>query len=331
MNIAIVILNWNGRQLLETFLPSVIKYAQKADVYVADNASTDTSVQYVKSTFPSVRIIELPENGGYARGYNEALKRVEANIYCLLNSDIEVTPDWLAPVETLFENPEIVAVQPKVLDYKNRKVFEYAGAAGGYIDKYGFPFCRGRIFDAIEEDKNQYDSTVPIFWASGCCLFVRSEIFHSLGGFDTDFFAHQEEIDFCWRVHHLKKHIVFCPESVVYHVGGASLPANNPMKIYLNFRNGLFMLLKNLPEKQLYFTLFIRMLLDGIAGIRFLFQGKILFTMAIIRAHFSFYRNFVKFKNKRKETTFDYFQTKSIVWEYFIKNKKYFSSLNKKK
>lgn len=329
MRIAVVILNWNGKHLLEKFLPSVVAYSQEADIYVIDNASSDDSISYLASHFPDVQLIRNPLNGGYAQGYNWGLAKISADVYCLLNSDIEVTENWLLPVVNVFKNSEIGAVQPKILDYKNRKMFEYAGAAGGFIDKYGFPFCRGRIFETIEEDYGQYNSQTDIFWASGACLFVRSEVFNQLKGFDEDFFAHQEEIDLCWRIHHLNKRVVFCPESIVYHVGGATLPVDSPKKTFLNFRNGLFMLLKNLPQENLYKTLFIRLIFDGIAGIRFLLQGKIRFTWAIFKAHMNFYHNFLKFKNKRPKQTFpSYYNTKSIVWLYFVKNKKFFSDFH---
>lgn len=329
MKIAVVILNWNGKHLLEKFLPSVVAYSQEADIYVIDNASSDDSISYLTYHFPDVQLIRNPLNGGYAQGYNWGLTKISADVYCLLNSDIEVTENWLLPVINVFKNSEIGAVQPKILDYKNKKMFEYAGAAGGFIDKYGFPFCRGRIFETIEEDYGQYNSQTDIFWASGACLFVRSEVFNRLKGFDEDFFAHQEEIDLCWRIHHLNKRVVFCPESIVYHVGGATLPVNSPKKTFLNFRNGLFMLLKNLPQENLYKTLFIRLIFDGIAGIRFLLQGKIRFTWAIFKAHMNFYHNFLKFKNKRPEQTFpSYYNTKSIVWLYFVKNKKFFSDFH---
>lgn len=327
MKIAIVILNWNGRNLLEKFLPSVVQYSPQADIYVADNASSDDSVAFVEKNYPSVRLIKLPTNSGYAKGYNQALRQISAEVFCLLNSDVEVTERWLAPIQKLFSQPEIGALQPKILDYNHPERFEYAGAAGGFIDKYGFPFCRGRIFDTIEKDKGQYNQQTDIFWASGACLFIRKDIFEQINGFDEDFFAHQEEIDLCWRIHKVGKRVVFTPESVVYHVGGATLATNNPRKTYLNFRNGLFMLLKNLPKKGLYRTIFIRMTLDGIAGIRFLFQGKFLFTWAIFKAHMSFYRFFFHFKKKRQGHYSLYYNVKPIVWEYFIRNKKTFREL----
>ena len=299
MTIAVVILNWNGKALLEKFLPSVIQYSPEATIYIMDNASTDTSVSFVKENFPNVIMLQNTKNDGYAKGYNKALEQIKADIYCLLNSDIEVTPLWLQPVLSIFENQkDIVAVQPKILDYNNKKSFEYAGAAGGFIDKYGFAFCRGRIFYTIELDNGQYDDSVPIFWASGACFFIRSETFHQLGGFDEDFFAHQEEIDLCWRIHQMGKIILYTPETKVYHVGGATLSNQNSFKTYLNFRNGLFLLLKNLPKKQLFSVIFIRLLLDGLAGIFFLFQGKFSFTYAIIKAHIDFYKKISYFYKK---------------------------------
>lgn len=327
MKVAIVILNWNGEALLKRFLPSVVEFSDSADIYVVDNASSDNSISFIKNTFSKVKIIENPYNMGFAKGYNYALKQIEADVYCLLNSDVEVTKNWLLPIKKRFENPKLSVIQPKILDYHNPKMFEYAGAAGGFIDKFGFPFCRGRIFDTIEEDKGQYDSEIDIFWASGACFFIRSTDFHQLKGFDEDFFAHQEEIDLCWRLHHQNKQVIFCPECVVYHIGAATLPTENPQKTYLNFRNGLFMLLKNLPDNGLYQTLFTRMCLDGIAGIRFLFQGKINFTWAIFKAHMHFYHSFFKFKKKRNKSHKTlYYRELSIVWKYFIQKKKHFVS-----
>ena len=317
MTIAIVILNWNGRQLLERFLPTVLTHAAAAQVYVADNASTDSSVEFLCTHYPQVSILQNPTNEGYAAGYNRALQQVQADVYCLLNSDVAVTEGWLSPVLKCFEDPQIAMVQPKILDYKRPTHFEYAGAAGGYLDKYGFPYCRGRRLQHIEEDRGQYDepSPCPIFWASGACLFVRSTVFHALGGFDADFFAHQEEIDLCWRAHHLGHKVVCCPQSVVYHVGGATLSATNPQKTYLNFRNSLLMLLKNLPGRCLYRRLFVRMLIDGAAGAYYLFTGKPRLTWAVLRAHFYFYRHFSKFQRKRPPYTIeDYYQRKSIFF-----------------
>ena len=329
MKLAVVILNWNGASLLEQFLPSIIAYSAGADLYVADNASTDASIQIVQTQFPEVKIIHNTANFGFAKGYNEALKHVDADIYALVNSDIEVTPDWLEPIYATFEKEkETAIIQPKILDYKNKKMFEYAGAAGGFIDAYGFPFCRGRIFETVEEDYGQYNNSIEIFWASGACFFIRSKVFHELNGFDTVFFAHQEEIDLCWRAFN-KKHVVkYIPNSVAYHVGGATLKQGSPKKTFLNFRNSLLMLVKNLPSNQLFLRLFIRLSLDGIAGIQFLMQGKPRHLVAILKAHFEFYTLFITFYKKREQSQRkNYFKIKSIVYAYFIRNGKVFGDL----
>ena len=326
---AVVILNWNGAKLLQQFLPSVIEFSGDATIYVADNASTDTSIAVLKNEFPSVKIIENTGNYGFAKGYNEALKCVEEPYYALVNSDIEVSENWLQPIEAIFDNePNSAIIQPKLLDYKKKTHFEYAGAAGGFIDKYGFPFCRGRIFDTLEEDLGQYDTETEIFWATGACFFIRKEVFRSLQGFDGDFFAHQEEIDLCWRANNVGHTIKYCPTSVVYHVGGATLNEANPMKTFLNFRNSLLMLTKNLPKEKLVPIIFIRLCLDGLAGIQFLFKGKVTHTFAILKAHFYFYhligRNLKKRTNNQKT---DYFYTKSIVWNYFVQKKNTFNRI----
>jgi GT2 family glycosyltransferase len=319
---AVVILNWNGAKLLQQFLPSVIQFSGDATIYVADNASTDTSIAVLKKEFPTIKIIENTGNYGFAKGYNEALKCVEEPYYALVNSDIEVTENWLQPIEAIFDSePNTAIIQPKLLDYKKKTHFEYAGAAGGFIDKYGFPFCRGRIFDTLEEDLGQYDTETEIFWATGACFFIRKEVFRSLQGFDSDFFAHQEEIDLCWRANNVGHTIKYCPTSVVYHVGGATLNEANPMKTFLNFRNSLLMLTKNLPKNKLIPVLFIRLFLDGLAGIQLLFQGKITHIFAILKAHFHFYH----LLGKNLKT--DYFYTKSIVWNYFVQKKKTFNRI----
>ncbi len=326
MKIAIVILNWNGKKLLETFLPSIIKFSNST-IYVADNASSDDSVKFVKNNFSSVKIIQNKTNGGYAKGYNEALKHIDADIYCLINSDIEVTENWLSPILSVFEKEENTAIiQPKILDFKDKTKFEYAGAGGGFIDKFGYPYCRGRIFDTLEKDNDQYNDTTEIFWASGACFFIRSEVFHKLKGFDEDYFAHQEEIDLCWRTKNLGYTIKYVGTSTVYHVGGATLSETNPFKTYLNFRNNLLTLLKNLPSNLVFFIIFSRLWLDGIAGIRFAFQLKFKHVLAIIKAHFSFYSLFFKFLQKRKKIKQinNYYERKSIIWNYFIKNKQVF-------
>lgn len=326
--IAVVILNWNGKHLLEKFLPSVVEYSDLAKIYVADNASTDNSVLFLEENYPTIQIIRNLENFGYAKGYNVALKEVNEPYLVLLNSDVEVTENWLYPALEIFENEsQTAALQPKILDFKNKDYYEYAGAAGGFIDKYAFPFCRGRIFSTLEKDHNQYDKITEIFWASGACLFIRKATFEKMGGFDEDFFAHQEEIDLCWRIQNQNLKIKFIPDSKVYHIGGATLKENSPQKTFLNFRNSLFTLLKNHPKKRLFLTFFIRLCLDGIAGVYFLLQGKPLHTWAVAKAHFSVYANLKKtlkkraFWQKRK-----YYHTNSIVFDYYINNKTTFSA-----
>jgi len=328
LKIAVVILNWNGKALLEQFLPSVIDYSKDATIYVADNASTDNSVAFVKDQFPKVKIIENKINGGYAKGYNDALQFVGEDIFCLLNSDIEVTPNWLDPIlDTFNTETETAIIQPKILDYKDKTKFEYAGAAGGFIDKYGYPYCRGRIFNTIETDTNQYPNS-NIFWASGACFFIRKQVFNQLNGFDESFFAHQEEIDLCWRAFNLNYKAKYVSESTVFHVGGATLNATNPKKTYLNFRNSLFNITKN-ASGYLFSLIFTRLVLDGIAGIQFLYQLKIKHFFAILKAHFSFYFNLKKLLKQRKNLPQQkgYFSVKSIVYSYFIKKKTNFSKL----
>lgn len=323
MKIAVVILNWNGKKLLEQFLPSVVQNSPEATVYVADNASTDDSISFVKSNFPSVQIIKNEYNFGFAQGYNEALKKVDADLFALINSDVEVTPNWLQPILETFKNePNIAIVQPKILDYKRKDYFEYAGAGGGFIDKYGYPFCRGRVFETLEKDHGQYNDNCEIFWASGACFFIRKTVYKELNGFDCDFFAHQEEIDLCWRAKNKNYTIKYNGSSSIYHVGGATLKEENPKKTFLNFRNSLFMLTKNLPKNQLFKIIFIRMVLDGIAGIRFLFQGKFAHFLAVLKAHFHFYHLINRNIKKRSEFQVNsYFHINSIVYNYFIKKR----------
>jgi GT2 family glycosyltransferase len=322
-DLAIVILNWNGKALLQQFLPSVIQHSDNAVIYVADNASTDNSVAFVSEHFKTVRIIKNSENGGYAKGYNDALKSVNEPLLCLLNSDIEVTVNWLQPILSEFNtNSKTAIIQPKILDFKNKSHFEYAGAAGGYIDKYGYPYCRGRIFDTIEEDKGQYNDTKTIFWASGACLFIRNSVFKELNGFDESYFAHMEEIDLCWRAFNSNYTTKYVGTSTVFHVGGATLNNTNPKKTFLNFRNSLYTLLKNTDSNPIV-KICIRMLLDGIAAIRFLLQIKPAFFLAVFRAHLSFYYNLPRLLRQRKELTkrTNYYETNSIVWSYFIKKR----------
>lgn len=322
-DIAVVILNWNGKALLKQFLPTVIEHSEDAVIYIADNASTDDSVAFVKDNFPEVKLIINKHNGGYAKGYNDALESVDEPLLCLLNSDIEVTKDWLKPVvETFNSENDITIIQPKILDYKDKSKFEYAGAAGGFIDKYGYPYCRGRIFDTIENDNGQYNDVRDIFWASGACFFIKNSAFKSLNGFDESYFAHMEEIDLCWRAFNLNYKTKYVGTSIVYHVGGATLSNTNPRKTYLNFRNSLFTLVKNTDHNVLGRT-FMRMVLDGIAAFRFLFQLKPKFFLAILKAHSSFYSNFGAILKLRKQLPKrrSYYETNSIVWDYFIKKR----------
>ena len=329
MKIAIVILNWNGKELLEKFLPSVIAHSKEANIYLADNASTDNSVKYVRSAFPEVKIIENKENGGYAKGYNEALKNLNEDIFCLLNSDIEVTKDWLKPILKTFESePNTAIIQPKILDYNNKDHFEYAGAAGGYIDKFGYPYCRGRIFNRIEKDEGQFDDNADIFWCSGASLFIRHKVFAELKGMDEAYFAHMEEIDLCWRAKNLKYNIKYVGASTVYHVGGATLANSDPKKTFLNFRNSLFNLVKNV-DGNLIGLIITRLILDGIAGLKFLLELKYSHVMAILRAHLSFYRHLSYLLHQRKslKQSKDYYKIKSIVWSYYVSNHHYYKCL----
>jgi len=321
VKIAVVILNWNGVKLLEQFLPSVVQYSSEANVFVADNDSSDDSVSFVKANFPTVQIIKNDYNFGFAQGYNEALKNVDADIFALVNSDIEVTENWLQPIIETFKNePKTAIIQPKILDYKRKEYFEYAGAGGGFIDKYGYPFCRGRIFETLEKDNGQYNDSCEIFWASGACFFIRSSVYKELNGFDSDFFAHQEEIDLCWRAFNKNYIVKYNGNSTVYHVGGATLKEGNPKKTFLNFRNSLLMLTKNLPKESLFQVLFSRMILDGIAGFRFLFQGKFLHFVAVLKAHFYFYHLLsINYKKRGKIQLKKYYKVKSIVYSYYIK------------
>lgn len=329
MNIAIVILNWNGRKLLEQFLPSVIQNSNEAKIYLVDNASTDDSIAFVKNNYPEIYIIKNSENGGYAKGYNNALHQINADIFCLLNNDVEVSPNWINPIIQLFKSdPSTAIIQPKLLDFKNKNYFEYAGAAGGFIDKYGYPYCRGRIFSSLEEDIGQYDDESEVFWASGACFFIRKDLFHQLGGFDESFFAHMEEIDLCWRAINLGYKVKYCFKSQVHHLGGATLNDKNPKKTFLNFRNSLFTLTKN-AKGDVFQILIVRLILDGIAGITFLFQLKPKHTFAIVKAHLHFYANLPYVLNLRKLQTnkANYYKINSIIFEYYIKRKKNYKSL----
>jgi GT2 family glycosyltransferase len=333
--VAVVILNWNGREFLRKFLPFVLANSKDiAEVIVADNASTDSSIEFLETDFPGVRIINNRTNGGFARGYNEALSKVEADYFVLLNSDIEVTPHWIEPVIELMESDKSIgACQPKLRSYYEKEKFEYAGAAGGFIDEYGYPFCRGRIFQHLETDHGQYDNAIEIFWATGACMFVRADLYKKFGGLDEDFFAHMEEIDFCWRLKNHGYKIMFCPDSVVYHVGGGTLPKKSSQKTYLNFRNNLSLLYKNLPSHLLLPVFAVRFPLDGIAAFKFLLDGGFKDFYAVLRAHLYFYRNLFKIRQKRRQFT----QTMvhgiykgNLVKEYYINKKNLFSQLDPK-
>ncbi|MGB7393897.1 MAG: glycosyltransferase family 2 protein [Pricia sp.] len=332
MRIAIVILNWNGEVLLERYLPSVVRHSQGADIYVVDNASTDGSVEFLQKEYPEIGIVINEDNGGFAKGYNQGLREINADIYCLLNSDVEVSEGWLVPISELFlQRQEISIVQPKILDLMRKEYFEYAGAAGGFLDQLGYPFCRGRIFQALEKDTGQYDDTREIFWATGACMFIRSNVFWELQGFDEDYFAHQEEVDLCWRAKNDGHRVFYVGSSKVYHLGGSTLSNMNPKKTYLNFRNSLFSITKNLPRRKALAIIWFRLVLDGVAALRFILQFKFNHCVAIIRAHLSFYRQFHKMYYKREKANFTmkYYLTKSVVWEHFVKGVNKFAQLVK--
>lgn len=325
-------MNWNGRKLLEEFLPSVVQFSEdQADIYVADNNSTDDSTAFLLENYPQVEIVQNDINGGYAKGYNDALARINADVYALVNSDIEVTEGWLNPVIDEFKkNRKTGIVQPKLLDFKDKSKFEYAGAGGGFVDFMGYPFCRGRIFMELEKDKGQFDDSANIFWASGACFFIRSEIYHQLGGFDEDYFAHQEEIDLCWRVQNEGLEVRYVGGSSVYHVGGATLRESHPRKTFLNFRNSLFTIAKNVPKRYVFLVVLFRLLLDAVAGIKFVVELRPIHTWSIIKAHLSFYAHLPKLMRKRRKLSFKqtrYFFCFSIVWQHFILRKKKFSDI----
>ncbi|MGE8511648.1 MAG: glycosyltransferase family 2 protein [Chryseobacterium culicis] len=318
--LAVAILNWNGRNWLEKFLPGVVQFSQNADIYVIDNLSTDDSIEFLEKNFPTVNIIKNDENYGFAGGYNEGLKSIKNEYYCLLNSDVEVTENWTAPVLELLENnSSISAIQPKVLSYHNRNYFEFAGAAGGLIDNLGYPYCRGRVFDDLEEDKGQYNDQTEIFWASGCCFFIRSKDFWDQNGFDARFFAHQEEIDLCWRLINAGKKIYYTGKSSVYHVGGGTLNKQSAQKTYLNIRNNLSMMLKNLPFPQLIWLIFFRLCLDSVAGIYFGLKHGFPHLWAVVRAHFGFYAQLPgTWKLRQKHQKNDFYQSKWLIFKHFL-------------
>jgi len=337
---AVVILNWNGIGYLKMFIDKVIRYSVNDEtvLYVADNGSNDGSIDWISASHTDLNIIRFAENHGFAEGYNLALSQVDAHYYVLLNSDIEVTEGWLQPmIDYLDNNQDVASCQPKIMSYHNRDHFEYAGAAGGFIDKYGYPLCRGRILNCVEKDTGQYDTIADIFWSTGACMAVRASAWKKCGGFDPDFFAHMEEIDLCWRFQRSGYRVSCIPQSVVYHVGGGTLPYNSPFKTYLNFRNSLCLLYKNLPDSNLKKTLFVRRILDGIAALFFLLKGQLRSVSSVWKAHIDFYRKLDRLRGKRKivrdlskNEQAGMILNKSIVFEFYIKRHKTFGQLKTK-
>ncbi len=334
-SVAVVILNYNGRNFLEQFLPSVVEFSGNAEIIVADNASTDGSLDFLRTNYSQIRLIEMKENRWFCGGYNLALSQVEAEYYVLLNSDVEVTPNWIPPVLNLMASDEkIVACHPKIKLFADKTKFEHAGGAGGMIDFLGYPFCRGRIFEELETDSGQYDNSIPVFWATGACMFVKAKTYHDFGGLDEIYFAHMEEIDFCWRVKNAGFQVWYCGESEVFHVGGGTMPKTNPRKTYLNFRNSLMLLFKNLPGLQLPFIIFARMVLDGVSAFMFLMKGEVGNFKAVFQAHIHFYQRVPKLLKRRKlaQSNLKTHQHKermnlSIVWKHFVQGVKYFKDL----
>ena len=331
-DISVVILNWNGSAMLQRFLPSVIRYSEEAEIIVADNGSTDHSIDILREKFPSVRILPFRENYGFAEGYNRAIQQIETPYVLLLNDDVEVTPHWLQPLLAFMNHhPEVAACQPKILSETQRELFEYAGACGGFIDHLGYPYCRGRIFNHVEKDRGQYDHVCPIFWATGAALLVRTDVYRKEGGLDKRFFAHMEEIDFCWRLRSRNYGIYCIPQSTVYHVGGGTLPKSHPRKTFLNFRNNLLMLYKNLPEERLNFTLRIRYLLDLIAALKMLLSGQAKESMAIVKALRTFFKIRHDFDRQREENLqkqqlkdIPEMRNESLLVAFYLKKKKKF-------
>lgn len=323
---AVVILNFNGRSLLERFLPAVIEHSRDAQIYVIDNCSKDDSLYWLKQHYSEqIETIELDQNYGFADGYNRGLQQVKEAFWCLLNSDVRVSKNYYQrPLELLRTFSKIAAVQPKILSERAPDYFEYAGAGGGYIDGLGYPFCRGRLFQSIEKDLGQYNDERQVFWATGACMFIKKEVFDAIGGFDASYFAHQEEIDLCWRAHHKGYQVWYTSQSTVYHLGGSTLSNTNPFKTYLNFRNSLYSLFKNLTSRELLMILFIRLLLDGVAGLLFLLQARPLHTLAILKAHFKFYSQLRTLVEKRRKHQPLKVNRKpfSIVLHYFVLGRK---------
>lgn len=338
MKLSIVILNWNGSHHLRRFLPSVVKYSNFdwAEIIVADNLSSDDSCSMVESDFPDVKLLRLNNNYGFAKGYNQALIENLSDYILLLNSDVEVTENWLVPlIQTMDNDPFIGICQPKILSLNEPNNFEHAGAAGGFIDRFGYPFCRGRIINLVESDNGQYDNPVSVFWTSGAAMLIRGRLWHEANGFDDDFWAHMEEIDLCWRLKNRGYQMAIVPDSKVFHLGGGSLAYGNPVKVYLNFRNNLYLLYKNLPKGRLYGTLFLRMTLDGIAAIQFLVTGQRIAFLKVLAAHRDFYKRLGNLRKKRaallaKVTSTDHSEIYkgSIIFDFYIFRRRKFSSLN---
>jgi GT2 family glycosyltransferase len=334
--VAVVILNWNGVAFLQQFLPTVLKYSLESSVIIADNASTDESVDWLKANYPELTIVQNNENGGFAKGYNDALRKIDATYYLLLNSDVEVTENWLEPLRAVMDDPSVAACQPKIKAFHNQSLFEHAGAAGGYIDALHYPFCRGRLLDHVETDTNQYDYPSKVFWTSGACMLIRSEVYWKLDGFDERFFAHMEEIDLCWRIQRLGYSLMVVPTSIVYHVGGGTLNYNSPSKTFLNFRNNLLMIHKNQPS-FVGLVIVRRLLLDGIAGGMYVLKGQFKHCFAIIKAHFSFYNMLPSSQKERKKwkslphKALAGTYSGSILWAVFFQRITAFSKLNQRK
>lgn len=325
MKLSIVILNWNGKLLLKKFLPNIILYTPNTPIYVVDNGSEDDSIVFLKKEYKNINIIKLPKNTGYAKAYNHALKKIDSDVYCLINNDVMVTKNWTSPIMSYFKNKKVDIAQPLVLDFKNKNKFEYAGAAGGFIDKFGYPFCRGRIFNTIENNIGQYDNSINIFWASGACMFVDKKCWKSLEGFDEDFFMHQEEIDFCWRAKNLNKSIMCISNSKVYHIGsGSNLSSDD--KIYFNHRNSLLTLVKNVEKKNLPIVLLVRSIFELTAIFFYLFKGKISKSFMITKSYFKFILLFTKFYRKRdNNSSVKYYRRISIIVDSYIFGKNKFS------
>ncbi len=339
MKTAVVILNWNGEQFLREYLPSVVRFSVSADtkIIVADNNSSDGSIALLRSDFPEVGIIQLDQNYGFAGGYNKALADLDAEYYVLCNSDIELRSDAVSPIIRLMDSdPDIAACAPKLMSLREDGLFEYAGAAGGFIDKYGYPFCRGRIMDTVERDEGQYNDECEIFWATGAFMVVRSRVWHEMGGLDDSFFAHMEEIDLCWRIRNRGYKVMYCPDAEAFHLGGGTLNQGNPRKIFLNFRNSLWMLFKNLPKGHLFTRLLARMVMDGASAMVYLFQLKFSYFWAVVKAHFALYSNLGRLRRQRRalqeggtengpliSCTLD----GSMVWRYMVRKQKTFNKL----